>query len=93
MTRTYAFTILVLVGLTAMFAVPARAQSDIMTDNYSIMVPERGYKPSRPLAGAEIQVAARDREARDHSEADERANAEHTSPSRFVRTSDRAHDA
>jgi hypothetical protein len=42
MTRTYAFTILVLVGLTAMFAVPARAQSDIMTDNYSIMVPERG---------------------------------------------------
>ena len=48
MTRTYAFTILVLVGLTAIFTVPARAQSDIMSDNYSIMVPERGYKPSQP---------------------------------------------
>jgi len=48
MTRTYAYTFLVLIGLTAMFAVPARAQSDIMSDNYSIMIPERGYKPSQP---------------------------------------------
>ena len=48
MTRTYAQTLLVLLGLAIMFAVPARAQSDIMSDNYSIMVPERGYKPPRP---------------------------------------------
>jgi hypothetical protein len=48
MTRTYAPTLLVLVGLATMFAAPARAQSDIMSDNYSIMVPEKGYKPSPP---------------------------------------------
>jgi hypothetical protein len=45
---TRAHTLIVLVGLTAMFAVPARAQSDIMSDNYNIMVPEKGYKPSQP---------------------------------------------
>ena len=48
MTRTYAPTLLVLVGLATMFAAPARAQSGIMSDNYSIMVPEKGYKPSPP---------------------------------------------
>jgi len=48
MTRTYAPKLLVLVGLATMFAVPARAQSNIMSDNYSIMVPEKGYKPSPP---------------------------------------------
>jgi hypothetical protein len=48
MTRTYAPTLLVLVGLATMFAAPARAQRDIMSDNYSIMVPEKGYKPSPP---------------------------------------------
>jgi hypothetical protein len=48
MKMTRAHTLIVLVGLTAMFAVPARAQSDIMSDNYNIMVPEKGYKPSQP---------------------------------------------
>ena len=48
MTRTRVHTLIVLVGLTAMFAMPARAQKDLMSDNYSIMVPEKGYKPSRP---------------------------------------------
>ena len=48
MTRTRVHTLIVLVGLSAMFAMPARAQKDLMSDNYSIMVPEKGYKPSRP---------------------------------------------
>jgi hypothetical protein len=95
MTRTYAQTLLVLVGLATMFAVPARAQSDIMSDNYSIMVPERGYKPPRP----EPWLAPKYKSPRGTvkhvtiPEADERADAEHTSSSRFVRTSDRADDA
>ena len=48
MKMTRAHTLIVLVGLTAMFAVPAHAQRDIMSDNYNIMVPEKGYKPSQP---------------------------------------------
>jgi hypothetical protein len=92
MTRVCAYTLIVLAGLTATLAAPARAQRDIMSDNYGIMVPEKGYKPSAAgaLAGAEIQIAARYGEACDHSEADQRADAEYTGPSRFVRAPDRA---
>jgi hypothetical protein len=46
MTRARAQTLVILVALTAMLsAVSARAQTG---DDFSIMVPERGYKPSRP---------------------------------------------
>ena len=48
MIHTRAHILILVVGLMAMFAVPARAQRDIMSDNYSIMVPERGHKASQP---------------------------------------------
>jgi hypothetical protein len=48
MIHTPAHILILVVGLMAMFAVPARAQRDIMSDNYSIMVPERGHKASQP---------------------------------------------
>jgi len=34
--------------LSVISAAPAHAQNSIMGDNYSIMVPEKGYKPSQP---------------------------------------------
>jgi hypothetical protein len=34
--------------LSAMSAATAHAQNSILGDNYSIMVPEKGYKPSKP---------------------------------------------
>jgi hypothetical protein len=34
--------------LSAILAAPAHAQNSILGDNYSIMVPEKGYKPSQP---------------------------------------------
>ena len=42
---------IILVGLSVISAAPAYAQTqnkDILGDNYGIMVPEKGYKPSRP---------------------------------------------
>jgi hypothetical protein len=34
--------------LSAVSTAPAYAQNSILGDNYSIMVPEKGYKPSQP---------------------------------------------
>jgi hypothetical protein len=39
---------IILLVLSVMATVPARAQTDIMRDDFGIMVPEKGYKPSRP---------------------------------------------
>jgi hypothetical protein len=42
-------SVTILLVLSVMAATPARAQgSNILGDNYSIMVPEKGYKPPRP---------------------------------------------
>lgn len=42
-------SLVTLVVLSAVSAAPAHAQnSNILGDNYSIMVPEKGYKPSQP---------------------------------------------
>ncbi|MFZ0259330.1 MAG: hypothetical protein WAL36_05070, partial [Pseudolabrys sp.] len=38
----------ILVFLSAISTVPAHAQNSVLGDNYSIMVPEKGYKPSQP---------------------------------------------
>jgi len=50
MTQTRAHTLIAFVGLAASLAAfPALAQTgNILGDNYSIMVPEKGYKPPRP---------------------------------------------
>jgi hypothetical protein len=91
MKMTRAHTLIVLVGLTAMFAVPARAQSDIMSDNYNIMVPEKGYKPSQPEPWlAPKYKSPRGTVKRDHPEDDDRvARRTHRSPG-SVRTPDGA---
>jgi len=34
--------------LSAVSTAPAHAQYSVLGDNYSIMVPEKGYKPSQP---------------------------------------------
>jgi hypothetical protein len=34
--------------LSAVSTAPAHAQNGVLSDNYSIMVPEKGYKPSQP---------------------------------------------
>jgi hypothetical protein len=39
---------IVLSAMSAMSAATAHAQNSILGDNYSIMVPEKGYKPSKP---------------------------------------------
>src|SRR5262249_3870507 len=43
-------TLIVLLALSAVWAGPARAQTnnDILGDNYSIMKPEKGARPSQP---------------------------------------------
>src|SRR5262245_38437026 len=45
------------------------------------------------VAGAEIQIAARDRQERDHPEDDDCVATEHAGPPGSVRTPDRADDA
>ncbi|MGB6350026.1 MAG: hypothetical protein WBG10_08350 [Pseudolabrys sp.] len=49
---THAPSVILLFALTAMSVVPARAQAgrdyDIMRDDYSIMVPEKGVRPESP---------------------------------------------
>ena len=38
----------IVVVLSAISTAPSYAQNSILGDNYSIMVPEKGYKPSKP---------------------------------------------
>ncbi len=38
----------IVVVLSAVSTAPSYAQNSILGDNYSIMVPEKGYKPSQP---------------------------------------------
>ena len=38
----------IVIVLSAISIAPSRAQNSVLGDNYSIMVPERGYKPSQP---------------------------------------------
>jgi hypothetical protein len=49
---THAPSVILLLTLTAVSVVPARAQTgrdyDIMRDDYSIMVPEKGARPASP---------------------------------------------
>lgn len=52
MDMTHAPSVILFFALTALAAVPARAQTgrdyDIMRDDYSIMVPEKGSRPETP---------------------------------------------
>ena len=50
MAMTRASTMIVLLAIAAVSAGPARAQNnnDILGDNYSIMKPEKGARPSQP---------------------------------------------
>jgi hypothetical protein len=68
----------IVVVLSAISTAPSYAQNSILGDNYSIMVPEKGYKPSKPepWLAPKYQVPERHREAREAAEIDGCADAE-----------------
>ena len=84
----------ILVALSVISAAPAYAQTqnkDILGDNYGIMVPEKGYKPSQPEPWlAPKYESPRGTVKRAHTETDERAIPERTGPCGFVCAPDRA---
>ena len=75
-------SMIMLIVLSAALATPAAAQTgNILSDNYSIMVPEKGSKQETEsiqtgaagtLACAEVPIAAGDREAGGHPEIENR---------------------
>ena len=96
-------SMIVVIALSAALATPASAQTgNILNDNYSIMVPEKGSKQkvskqkvskpraARTLACAEVPIAAWDRETRGHSEIEDRDPAKRRRSAGCFRSADGA---
>ena len=88
-------SMIVVIVLSAALATPASAQTgNILNDNYSIMVPEKGSKlqtrAARTLACAEVPIAAWDRETRGHSEIEDRDPAKRRRSAGCFRSADGA---